>query len=101
MAPSHRDAPAKTREPRIITIERDPFTAGFDGQRRKPCIRHEIATSVRIGAKARKNLPMPLRRLDDHAVGLSKQDVTESNHLIQGARLGKDLWVGGDADHTA
>jgi hypothetical protein len=32
---------------------------------------------------------------------LSKQNVAEPEHLIQGARLRKDLWVGGDADHTA
>ncbi len=40
-------------------------------------------------------------RLNHQAVGLRKQDVAEPEHLIQGARLRKDLWVGGDANHTA
>ncbi len=30
-------------------------------------------------------------RLNQHAVELSKQDVAEPEHLIQGARLRKDL----------
>ncbi len=93
--------PPQTREPRIITIESDPFTARLDGQRRKPCVRHQVATRVGFGTKAREDLPVPLTRLNNHAVGLSKKDVTESEDLIQGGRLRKDLWVGGDADHTA
>lgn len=35
-----RHSPLKLREAGIITIERDPFAAGFDCQCGKPCIRH-------------------------------------------------------------
>ncbi len=83
--------PSKTRKTRKIVIESDPFTAGLDGQRSKPCVRHQIASRVGFGAKARKDLPVPLPWLNYHAVGLSKQDVAEPEHLIQGARLRKDL----------
>lgn len=61
----------------------------------------KLPRGVRFGAKAREDLPVPLTRLNDHAAGLSQQDVTESEHLIHAARFHKDLRVGGDADHTA
>ena len=96
-----RYAPTKIREPRIIAIESDPFTAGLNGQRRKPCVRYHVATSVCFCAKARKDLPVPFARLNDHAAGLCKQGVTEPENLIQTARFRKDFRMGGDADHTA
>lgn len=98
---SRRQAPFKIREPRIIVIESDPLAAELDGQCRKPCIRHQVATGVRFCAKAFENLPVPLVRLNDHTMGLSKQGVTEPEHLVQAAGLHKDLGVGRDADHTA
>ncbi len=94
-ATSGRNTPSKTRKPRKIAIESDPFTAGLVGQRSKPCVRHQIASRVGLGAKVRKDLPVPFPRLNHQAVGLSKQDVAEPKHLIQGARVRKDLWVGG------
>ena len=93
--------PLQARKPRIIAIERDPLTAGLDGQCRKPCIRHKVATRVRCGAKALKNPPVSFTRLYDDAVGLSEKDVAKSEHLIQAAGHHKNLRVGGDADHTA
>ena len=96
-----RYAPSKIREPRIIAIESDPFAAGLNGQRRKPRVRYHIATSVCFCAKARKDLPVPFARLNDHAAGLCKQGVTEPENLIQTARFRKDFRMGGDADNTA
>ena len=101
MGASRRHAPSKARKPRIIAIESDPLTAGLHGQGSKPCVRHQVASGFRFRAKAREDLPVPLARLNDHAAGLSQQDVTESEHLIHAARFHKDLRVGGDADHTA
>ena len=98
---SRRQAPFKIRESRIIAIQSDPFTAKLDGQCRKPCVRHQVATGVRFHTKAFENLPVPLARLNDHTMGLSKQSVTEPEHLVQAAGLHKDLGVCRDAGHTA
>ena len=99
--PSRWHTPSKIPESRIVVIESDPFTAGLNGQRRKPCVGHQVAAGVRLAAKVREDLPVPLARLNDHAMGLIKQDVAEPEHLIQAARLRKDLRVCGDADHPA
>ena len=93
--------PTKLRESSIIAIECDPLTAGLNSQCRKPCVGNQIATSVRFGAKPRENLPVTLARLDDYTMRLTKQDVAEPQHLIQTARLHKDLGVSSDSDHTA
>jgi hypothetical protein len=82
-------------------VECDPLAAGLDGQCRKPCVGHQVATGIRFDAKAIENLPVPLARLNNHAMGLIKQDVAESKHLIQTARHCKNLGVGSYADHTA
>jgi len=82
-------------------IERDPFAAGLDGQCRKPCIRHKVATRVRFGAKTLKNPPVSFTRLNDNAVGLSDKDLAEPEHLLQGAGLRENLRVGSYADHAA
>ncbi len=94
------EAPFKIRESRIIAIECDPFTAGLDGERCKPCVRDQIATGICLGAKAREDFPVPLPRLNDYAMGLSQQNITEAKHLIESARLCKDLWVGGNANYA-
>ena len=94
-------APEETREPCIIAIESDPFATGFNGQRREPGIRYQVPAGVRVYAKAGKDLPVPLPGLNHCTVGLSQQNVTEPEHLIQVARYRKDLGVGNDANHTA
>lgn len=87
-------APEETRESCIIAIETDPFATGFNGQRRKPGIRYQVAAGVRVHAKAGKDLPVPLPGLNRRAVGVSKQNVTEPEHLIKVARPAKTLgWV--------
>lgn len=98
---SARHVPFKTRKPRIITIESDPLTTGLNGQCREPSIGHQVAMGFGFGTKARKDLPMPLPRLNDHTVGLSKQDVAEPEYFIQPARFNKDLWVCSNADYPA
>jgi len=98
---SLRHAPSKPREPGIIAIEGDPLAAGLYGQSSEPCIRHQVASDLRLHAKAHKDLPMTVARLNDDAVGLTHQDVTEMEHLLHPARFHENLGVGGDADHPA
>lgn|GEM_PF-5741101 len=93
--------PLKVRESRIIMIESDPFAAGFDGQCRKPRVRHQITASVSVGAKSFENLPVPLTRLNDHAVRLCKEYVAEPDYFFQAAGHCKNFRMGGDAYHTA
>ena len=93
--------PLKGRESRIIAIESDPLAAGFDGQCRKPCTRHQVAPGIRFGAKAFKNLPVPFAGLNDHALGLRKECVTKPEHFIQTAGHRKHFRVGGNTDDTA
>ena len=82
---SGRHTPLKTWEPRIIVIASDPFAAGFNGECHKPRVRYQVATSVCFCAKALENLPVALARLNDYAVGLSKDYVAEPEHFIQAA----------------
>jgi hypothetical protein len=82
-------------------IERDPFAAGLDSQSRKPCVRYKVAARIRFCAKAFKNLPVSLTRLNDDAVGLIKKDIAELKHLIQAAGHRKNLRVCSYADYTA
>lgn len=93
--------PLQAWESGVITVERDPFTAGLDGQGCKPRVRHQVAFGVRFAAKAFKDDPVTFARLNGHAVGLSKEDVTEPYHFIQAAGYRKYFWVGSDANHTA
>ena len=43
---------------------------------------------------------MSLARLNDHAIGLGKKDVTELERLIESARFCENLWVGSNTNHT-
>jgi hypothetical protein len=61
----------------------------------------EITASISFGAKPFENLPVPLARLNDHAVWLCKEYVAEAEHFIQAAGHCKNFRVGSDADHTA
>ena len=97
---SGRETPLQAREPGVIAIEGDPFAAGLDGQCGKPCIRRQVTAGVSFNAKTFENVPVPLARLNDHAVGLRKEYVAETENFIQAAGHRKNLRVGGDADHT-
>ena len=97
---SFRDTPLQAREPGIIMIQSNPFTAGFDGQCSKPSVRYQVSASVRFCAKAFENVPVPLARLNDHAVWLDEENVAKPENFIQAAGHRKDFRVGGDADHT-
>jgi len=44
---------------------------------------------------------VPFARLNDYAVGLSKDYVAEPEHFIQAAGHCKNFRVGGDSDHAA
>ena len=44
---------------------------------------------------------MSLARLNDHAMGLVKENVTELERFIESARFREDPWVGSNANHTA
>ena len=98
---SCRKTPLKAWKPRIIVIQSNPFTPGLDGQCGKPCVRHQVAASVRLCAKALENVPVPLARLNDYAMRLRKEYVAETENFIQAVGHRKNLRVGGDADHTA
>jgi len=50
--------PPETFEPGVVSVESDPLTAGFDGQRGEPCIGHKIAARIRFFAEAGENGPM-------------------------------------------
>jgi hypothetical protein len=96
-----RQAPSKPGESGGIPVEGNPFTAGLNGQRRKPCIRHQIAASIRFPAQTREDLPMPLPGLDDYTMGLSKQNAAEPQYFFQAAWVHKNFRVGRDSDKTA
>jgi len=98
---SCRPTPLETRKPRIIVIQRNPFTAGFDGLRGKPGGRYQVAARIRFFAETFENVPVLLARLNDHAVRLCKEYIAKPEYFIQPAWHRKNLRVGGDTNHTA
>ncbi len=93
--------PAKIRETREVTIQRDPLTAGLDSQGSKPSIGYQVSPCIRVGAKAREYIPMPLAWLNNNAVRLFKQHLTEVQYLTKAAGLCEHPWVGRDTDYAA
>ena len=91
----------KTRKACEIAVERNPLAAGFDGQGSEPGVGYQVSPGIGFGAKARESIPVPLARLNNNAVGLFKEELTEAQRLFKAARLCEHFWVGCDTDDAA
>jgi len=93
--------PCKPWEPRVVTIERDPLAAPFDGKSRKPGIAHAWSSRVGLDAQAPEDFPVPLARLHHLTMGLSEKVFAEPKGFLDGARGLEGTSVCGDANDRA
>jgi len=93
--------PAKISRTREVAIECYPLTTGLDSQGGEPSTWDQVSAGIRIGAKAREDIPVPLARLNNNTVRLVKQYLTEAQHLVKAAGFGKHLRMGRDTDYAA
>jgi hypothetical protein len=70
--------PCEPREPRIVAIECDPLATPFDSERREPGIGNTGSARFRLDAKSLEDIPVPLSRLYNLAMGLSEQIFAKS-----------------------
>ena len=92
--------PEQSFESGEIAIGGDPFTTGFDGQRRIPCVLSQIPGGVRSPAKVAIDLPVPISWLNKLTVGLFQQHRCEGDSVGHAARPREDTGMSSDADDT-
>lgn len=97
---SQRRSPRESLESRVVTIRRNPLTAGFDGQGRKPSVLHDVARGLAILAQGLEYGPVALTGHNYRSVGLSQDDATKLEGVVQGTWTRKDAPMGADADQA-
>ena len=90
-------SPREALESRVVAIRGNPFAAGFDGQGRKPSVLHNVSRGFGILAQGFEYRPVTFAGHDHRRGGLSKNNATKLEGIIQGAGTCKNPRMGTDA----
>lgn len=81
-----RVAPSKSLKAAVITVGRDPFATGFDGEGREKSIRDQITLDPGFLTQAAKDVPVAWPGCQLSAIGLIPQFPCEGQRLPERAR---------------
>jgi hypothetical protein len=73
---------AKSGKAREVTVEGEQFATPFYRKRRVPSIGGSSSEGVRFNAQPSEDIPVTLARLDQPAMGLLQQIVTETECIL-------------------
>lgn len=93
--------PAQAGEATVISIRSDPLAPALYRQGREIRVRYEIPFRAHFQAQAAKDRPMSRAGVHANAVRRLAQLIRKRERGRNGARLVKDLGVGGNADEPA
>ena len=93
-------SPSEPREAGIVSIGRDPFTAGLYSQGGEPCVLGEIAGCLGFRAQVLENRPVAISRCCNRRIRLLEKRSTEVEDVVSRAGMGVDPSVCSDPDHA-
>ena len=93
---SEWSTPPQVGKPGVVAIGRDPFAAGFNGERRKPRVLDEIAARVCARTETEEDRPMSSTRPHDRTVRGFEERRAKRRGFVEPARLKVDPWMCAD-----
>ena len=94
-------SPRESLESRVVAIRGDPFATGLDGQSRKPGVLRHVSRGLGIPAQGLEYRPVTFAGHNHRREGLSEDNATKLESVIQGAGTCKNPPMGTDADDAS